>query len=369
MTTQRTNTIAIIIILLTAFICPAFAQEAARRAVSGRVIELKVPAPSLKGNLVGDPLEQSVAVYLPPGYDASPSKRYPTIYLLHGFGGDSTTWTSAGPFRFNVPPLLDAMIGGGRVRETIVVAPNGKNAYGGSFYTNSSVNGNWEDYIYRDLVGYVDANYRTLARPSSRGIAGHSMGGYGAVILGMKHPEIFSAIYALSPCCLGLEGDMGETNTAWSRVLGLKSREQVPKEPRSFEDFFVTAFVALSAAFSPNPGRAPLYVDAPFQERGGRIQKNDAAYAKWHSKMPLYLVEDYKKNLLSLRGIFLDFGQKEEFSHIRSTTSSLSKALAERQIPHVFEIYEGGDHGNKVRERLETRLFGFFSDKLEFSNP
>jgi esterase/lipase superfamily enzyme len=127
--------------------------------------------------------------------------------------------------------------------------------------------------------------------------------------------------------------------------------------------------VALSAAFSPNPGRAPLYVDVPFQERDGRIQKNDVVYAKWHSKMPLYLVDEYKQNLLRLRGIFLDYGQKEEFSHIRSTTSSLSKALAERQIPHVFEIYEGGDHGNKVRERLETRLFGFFSDKLEFSNP
>jgi hypothetical protein len=85
--------------------------------------------------------------------------------------------------------------------------------------------------------------------------------------------------------------------------------------------------------------------------------------------MPLYMVEEYKQNLLRLRGIFLDYGQKEEFSHIRSTTSSLSKALAERQIPHVFEIYEGGDHGNKVRERLETRLLGFFSDRLDFSNP
>ncbi|HEY7543326.1 MAG TPA: esterase, partial [Blastocatellia bacterium] len=182
-------------------------------------------------------------------------------------------------------------------------------------------------------------------------------------------PDVFGAIYALSPCCLGLEGDLSETNSAWSRVLRLTSREQMPREVRSFEDFFTVAFVALSAAFSPNPARAPLYEDMPFQERDGRIQKNDAVYAKWQSKMPLYMVEEYKQNLLRLRGIFLDYGQKEEFSHIRSTTSSLSKALAERQIPHVFEIYEGGDHGNKVRERLETRLLGFFSDRLDFSNP
>jgi enterochelin esterase-like enzyme len=333
------------------------------------LIEVKVAAPSLTGNRLGDPVEQSVAIYLPPGYEASPSKRYPTIYLLHGFGGDSKAWSGEGPFSFNLPPLLDSMMGGGRIREMIVVAPNARNAYGGSFYSNSAVTGNWEDYIYRDLIGYVDANYRTLARPSSRGVAGHSMGGYGAMVLGMKHPEVFGAIYALSPCCFGIEGDLGETNPAWSRVLRLTSREQVPKEPRSLEDFFTAAFVALSAAFSPNPGRAPLYTDMPFQERDGRIQKNEVVYAKWQSKMPLYMVEDYKQNLLRLRGIFLDYGQKEEFSHVRSATSSLSKALAERQIPHVFEIYEGGNHVNKVRERLETRLLGFFSDKLDSSNP
>ena len=107
----------------------------------------------------------------------------------------------------------------------------------------------------------------------------------------------------------------------------------------------------------------------PFQERDGRTQKNDVVYAKWQAKMPLYMVEAHKQNLLSLRGIFLDFGQKEEFPHVRSATLSLSRALAERQIPHLFEIYEGGDHVNKIRERVETRLLGFFSDRLNFSNP
>ena len=369
MTTHRAHTIVINIVLLTLFIYPALGQETARRAVSGRLIEVKVAAPALKGNLLGDPVEQSVAIYLPPSYDASPSKRYPTLYLLHGFLGDSKAWSGVGRFSFNIPPLLDAMIGSSKIREMIVVAPSARNAYGGSFYSNSAVTGNWEDYIYRNLVGYLDANDRTLARPSSRGIAGHSMGGYGAMLLAMKHPDIFGATYALSACCLGLEGDLGETNPVWSRVLRLTSRDQVPKEPRSLEDFFTTAFVALSAAFSPNPGRAPLYGDMPFLERDGRIQKNDAVYAKWRSKMPLYMVEEYKENLLSLRGIFLDYGQKEEFSHVRSATSSFSKALADRQIPHGFEIYAGGDHVNKVRERLETRLLGFFSDKLDFTNP
>lgn len=370
MITQRAHTIVTGILFFALFVPSAFGQEAARkRAVVGRVVEVRVAAPSLKGNLLGDPSEQNVAVYLPPSYETSPSRRYPTLYLLHGFGGDSRTWMGGPTRSFNVPPLLDTMMGSGQMREMIVVAPSARNAYGGSFYTNSAVTGNWEDYIYRDLVGYVDANYRTLARASSRGIAGHSMGGYGAMVLGMKHPDVFGVVYALSPCCLGLEEDLSETNPVWSRALRLTSREQVPQSPKSLEDFYTLVFVAQAAAFSPAPGRAPLYGEMPFAERDGRIQKNEDAHAKWRSKMPLYMVDEYKQNLLSLRGIFLDYGQREEFSHIRSATSALSKALAERSVPHLFEVYEGGDHANKVRERLETRLLRYFSDELDFSTP
>src|SRR5215207_4602504 len=228
MSTRRACTIALNILFLSLCLSPAFGQEAAAgRAAAGRLIEVKVAAPSLKGNLLGDPAEQAVAIYLPPGYDAAPARRYPTLYLLHGFGADGSAWVGGGARRFNLPPLLDEMMGGGRSREMIVIAPSARNAYGGSFYANSAVTGNWEDYIYRDLVAYVDANYRTLARPSSRGVAGHSMGGYGALVLGMKHPDVFGALYALSPCCSDLEGDLGETNPAWARVLRLKSREQV----------------------------------------------------------------------------------------------------------------------------------------------
>ena len=140
----------------------------------------------------------------------------------------------------------------------IVVAPNGRNAYGGAFYTNSTVNGNWEDYLVRDLVAYVDANYRTLARPESRGIAGHSMGGYGAIVLAMKHPDVFSTLYALSPCCLSLEGDIGPQNPAWLKTLRLKSRDQLKTKFETFEEFYTLVFVAAATAFSPNPDRGPF---------------------------------------------------------------------------------------------------------------
>ena len=162
---------------------------------------------------------------------------------------------------------------------------------------------------------------------------------------------------------------MSEENPAWMKTLRLTSREQLKGQPKSFEEFFVRAFVALSAAFSPNPERAPFYVDFPYHEHEGRLEKNDLAYARWRSKMPLYMVDDNKENLLKLRGIFLDYGQKEEFSHIRITTTLFSKALADRSIPHIFEVYEGGNHGDRIRERVETRLLQFFSDRLDFSMP
>src|SRR5258705_12141641 len=357
--------------LLVLFACPALPQQASERVASGKLIEIRITAPSLKGNLLGDPAEQYVTIYLPPGYDASPSKRYPTVYLLHPGGGSNKTWTGKDPARINVPiqPVLDALISGGKIREMIVVGPNGKNGYIGSFYTNSPSTGNWEDYIYRDVIAYVDSNFRTLARPSSRGIAGYSMGGYGAISIAMKHPEVFSALYALSPCCLAMEGDFKETNPAWKRVVNLTSKDQLPKEPKSPDDFYISVFVALSAAFSPNSGRLPFYAGFPYQERNGKLENNDPVLAQWKSKMPLYLVQDYQQNLLSLRGIFIDYGQKDEFSVVRIGSTLFSKALAERSIPHVFEVYEGGTHTNKITERMGTRVFQFFSDKLDFSNP
>ena len=342
----------------------AFAQQATAPAVAaGRVVEVKVSAPSLKNNLLGDPAEQNVTIYLPPSYDTSPTRRFPTVYLLHGFTGTNKGW--AGSLRLQ--SLMDQIIKEGGTRELIVVMPNGRNAYKGAFYLNSSVNGNWEDYIYRDLVQNIDTNYRTLARMESRGIAGHSMGGYGAITLAMKHPDVFGAVYALSPCCLGMEGDFTSENAAWLKTVRLAKKEELKLTPTSFEEFFQLAFVAVSAAFSPNPEHGPFLVDFPYVERDGHLEKNESVFAKWRSKMPVYMVEENQQNLLKLRGIFIDYGEKEEFSHIRITSAQFSKALAERNIPHVFEVYEKGDHGSLIRQRLETRLFRFFSERLDFT--
>jgi S-formylglutathione hydrolase FrmB len=362
------------ILLTVVFFTGSLAAQQASQASTSKLLELSVPAPALKGNLLNDPTEQPTYVYLPPGYDASPTKRYPTLYLLHGFLSTGRNWTSGGYQGFSLQPVMDDLIKRGKVREMIVVAANGRNGYGGSFYTNSTVTGNWEDFIYRDLVEYIDATYRTLARAESRGIAGHSMGGYGAVMLGMKHPDVFGAVYALSPCCLVMEDDLSGANPAWSNVFGLKSRSELKATPESFDDFFNLVFVALSAAFSPNPQRQPFLSDFPFQRSQGPcsngssvcIEKNEPAYTKWRARFPVYVIDENKENLLKLHGIFLDYGAKEQFSHIRKGVKAFSDALAERNIPHEFEIYPDGDHGSRIRQRLETRVFEFFNEHLSF---
>jgi enterochelin esterase-like enzyme len=220
---KRVATAPLAILLFTLLTPVTLSQQGTAPVTTSKLLELKILSPSLKGNLLGDPAEQPVYVYLPPEYEGS-TKRYPTLYLLHGFTSNSSVWINGQYQGMKLQTLMDDSIKSGKVREMIVVAANGSNAYKGSFYTNSAVTGNWEDFIIRDLVNYVDTKYRTIAQAESRGIAGHSMGGYGSIMLGMKHPEIFGAVYALSPCCLAMEADMSEANSAWPGVLQLTSR-------------------------------------------------------------------------------------------------------------------------------------------------
>ena len=235
----------------------------------------KCRPPSLAGNLVGDPTTQHVFVYLPPGYARASAKRYPTLYLLHGYSGRPEEWVKNGHQGMNLTPEMDSLIAKGVAAEMIVVVPNARNAYLGSFYTNSPVTGNWEDYIYRDLVTYIDNRFRTIAKPAARGIAGHSMGGYGAFMLAMKHPDVFGSVYALAPCCLGFEGDITADNHAWAKAARVTSQDAFSREPQSFDDFWVNVLIAVSAAFAPNTGKGPVYADFPFAEKNGLLVANE----------------------------------------------------------------------------------------------
>ncbi|MEO8450171.1 MAG: alpha/beta fold hydrolase [Gemmatimonadota bacterium] len=346
-----------ILVLLAAGSAGAvYAQATAAPAASGRLIDRTLSVPALRGNRLGDPSDQPVSIYLPPSYDRRPARRYPTLYLLHGFGGRPEEWTN-GYQGLNLQRTMDSLTNLGLIHEMIVVVPNGKNAYLGSFYTNSTVAGNWEDYLVRDLVGFMDSRYRTLRQAESRGIAGHSMGGYGAIMLGMKHPDVFGALYALSPCCVDLVGDLASTNPAWPKALAVRSRDGLPKDPETFDQFYTNVFVALGAAFSPDPAHGPMFVSFPYRMEGGKLVPNAAAMSAWRAKLPLPLSAASTENLCRLRGIALDFGEKEEFTHIRIATTELSQALAAKGIPHSFEVHPNGTHGSHIRERASSNTY------------
>jgi len=358
------NALCLWLLLLPASLLDAQSAIADRQP-SSALENIQVHSVALENNKLGDSPDQPVAIYLPPSYKASPAKRYPSLYLLHGFDSNIRAWTSHGYQEMNLQDAMDALIQSGTVREMIVVVPNGRNAYLGSFYANSSVTGGWEDFVSRDLVAYVDSHYRTLPRAASRGIAGHSMGGYAAIMMGMKHPEVFSAVYAMSPCCLGMEADLTAANPAWNAALAAKSKskERFGKDPESLEQFWVDAFLSLGAAFSPNPNQGPLFVDLPYREQNGRLVQDEPAWTEWHTKMPLEIVSSYASNLLLLRGLFIEYGMEDDFSHIPVTSRLFSEKLAQLGVPHVLASYRG-DHSDHIRERLETSVLPFFSHAL-----
>jgi enterochelin esterase-like enzyme len=311
---------------------------------------------SREGNLVGDSPKRSVTVYLPPDYEKNKKTRYPVVYLLHGFNGygvGNKSWTRENGV-FNAAALSRLMTEK-KISPMIVVMPDGSNRYGGSIYTNSITTGNWEDYIVRDLVAFIDKKYRTLPKAESRGIAGHSMGGYGALKIAMKHPDIFGAVYGSSPCCMVYPPPA--VNSQWLiAAKKLASFEEADKAP-----FGVRVSFAFAAAWSPDPTKPPFFSEYPFSENSADSERATAALARWQANIPTYMADQYVTNLRRLRGIAFDAGTMEV--PLQNANRQFSEALKRNLIEHSFEVFEGG-HVDKVRERIETKMLPFFTKTL-----
>ena len=186
---------------------------------------------------------RKISVYLPPQYDQS-GKRYPVIYYLHGFMGTDTISP-------NMKAILDQGISAGKIRPYILVIANQYTLYEGSFYSNSSLTGNWDDFTANELVAFMDNNFRTIARRESRGIAGHSMGGYGAFKIGMLHPEVFSSVYALSPGLLAFVKEFGPNSPSYRELQNIKTQEELKRS------YYPKVLIAVARAWSPNPAKPP----------------------------------------------------------------------------------------------------------------
>ncbi len=344
------------ILALAAVLAQAPAAPAPRPAKAPSrataVEHIKVHGKSLEGNLEGDSADPDVAIYLPPSYAADKSRRYPVVYLLHGYGGRDDTFNGR---LATLPDSADKLAASGGAKEMIVVMPNAYTLHKGSMYSNSVTTGDWESYIAVDLVAYMDSHYRTIAARASRGLGGHSMGGYGALRIGMKHPEVFSSLYLMSSCCLNATlNPRVEQMTTAAGVTTREAAEAAAKSP----GFGISVTLAEAAAWSPNPNNPPLYYDLPVKD--GKLQPD--VIAKWAANAPLAMVGQYVPSLKMFKAIGMEVGTKD---NLMATNKQLDEMLTGFGVVHTYETYDG-DHTNRVFERIEKNTLPFFSNNLSF---
>ncbi len=339
------------------FATPAIAQQSS----SGRVIVAEVPAPSLAGNRVGTETTQTASIYLPARYERETGRRYPVVYLLHGIFDSHETWTRG----FEIPAMLDRLIAAGDLPPVIVVMPNGGNRYGGGYYVDSPTTGRWATYIARDLVGFVDSRYRTIARPGSRAIMGHSMGGFGAIHISMELPGVFGVAYAMSPCCLAPVEDVGFGNVAWRTTVAW---DEVSDYQAALEeqDFYPVAAMGILSAMAPDTtrGAAPFFVDFPFAIARGEVVVDEAEWMSYVERFPVARADDRRAALASLRALGMDYGTGDQFVHIPVATLAFSQRLGELRVPHLLDVY-AGDHRIQLAERMETFVLPWVGRALE----
>jgi enterochelin esterase-like enzyme len=347
-----------ILAAILVFACENQSQAQTNGQSPGHVVELEVPAPALHSNLLETPTIQSAAVYLPPSYDLQPDRRFPVIYLLHGIFDDYGVWIEI----VRVPEILDRLIANGEIPEVIVVMPNAGNRYGGGYYRNSPVSGNWEDYIAEDLVTQVDAQFRTIPSVESRAVVGHSMGGYGALNLAMNRPGVFSVVWALSPCCLAPNDDLSLGNDAWRRASAITEPGDLQALVDS-RDFYPIAILGIVTAFSPDPEAGPIYGDFPFEIVRGEITLDGAAFDRFRDQFPVRRVHHARETLRDLRGLGMGVGLGDQFLHIPTGTLEFSQRLGAERIPHRLDIYDG-DHRQHVGERMESIVFPWVAERL-----
>jgi S-formylglutathione hydrolase FrmB len=354
---QRITRTSVLLFLLTPLAVHASAQQPGGERLSpveplkGALQRITVHGGSLEGNLAGDDPDRPVSVYLPPGYESSADARYPVVYVLHGFTDSDLRWFGWEDHFVNVPAAFERALAAGTVTEMILVMPNAYTAFAGSMYSSSVTTGDWETYVADELVAYIDSHYRTIPERGSRGLTGHSMGGYGTIRIGMKRPDVFSSLYAMSPCCM--EPRTGGGGTAMQQAEAVASFEEL--EDASFG---LKALFASAAAWSPNPANPPFFLDLPTKDGEPRPD----VLARWSANAPLAMVHQYIANLRKYDAIALDSGAQD--GSITTATRELDRILSLYEIPHSAEIYDPGNHISHVDERVEKHVLPFFAREI-----
>jgi enterochelin esterase-like enzyme len=313
------------------------------------VEHIKVHGISLEGNLEGDAVDRDVLVFLPPSYSKQTHRRYPVVYALHGYSIGADQWSH----EIHVPQTVEGAFAQG-ANEMIVVLPDSKTMHNGSMYSSSVTTGDFENFIAHDLVSYIDAHYRSIPRRASRGLVGHSMGGYGASRIGMKHADVFGSLYIMSPCCMSARPAGPANPELENKLLAVKTIDDSAKL-----SFFERAQLATAAAWSPDPKNPPLYLDLPSKD--GVAQPD--VLARWAANAPLAFIDQYIDDLRKYHAISIDVGDQDG---LRTDTAKLHEILDKYGIANSFELYPG-THTSAVADRFQNHVMPFFSKNLCFT--
>lgn len=329
-------------------------EMAAKPSKQQDLVSVTITSPSLQQNVLPLKAERELLIALPPSYHQDPDKTYPVVYLLHGLGANAYGWFSQLEAEPNVTKALQSLYAQQQINEMIVVVPDSYTEHAkGGWYTNSATGGKWEDYIIKDVIPYIEANYRTNQQ---RGIAGGSMGGYGALKFAINYPELFSGVYAMSPALVGenwlsfmsSEGQLASIN----RGLAM------PKDQWTWNEI-INYSAAL--AFAPSD-HGPLYAQVPFTEQTvSQIRANSISVML--DQLPANQLDKLKTQVSAIK---LDAGNKDWA--INADISELANQLAQMGIKAFYSEYPGG-HSDRLNLLIEQEVFQFFSQHFANTLP
>jgi S-formylglutathione hydrolase FrmB len=321
----------------------------------GTVKILRHESEILKNNLPGDAFVRDLCVYLPPNYENGEGN-FPVVYALTGFTGRGKMFLNDSAFTPNFAERLDKLISEGKIKPMIVVMPDCFTRYGGSQYINSSATGDYEDYLSREIVPFVDASFRTKADKNSRAVMGKSSGGYGALVMAMRHADIFGLACTTSGDAYFEHCYLPDIPKAFRAIRG-NAKKLVEKfwnedEKKGKDDFSGLNIIGMSACYSPNPN-AELGFDLPFDLKTGEIRAD--VWARWLAHDPVRLVEKSVENLKSLRLLYIDAGTRDEFA-LDLGAKILSKKLYDFNVPHIHEEFDDGHFNISYRQNRSLEL-------------
>jgi len=327
--------------------------------MKGQLVVETIGSVALKDNPLGDPRRREIPVYLPPSYPKQLLRRYPAIFYLPGFGSTGRSAAQTHPWKENPIERLDRLIAEKKAPEMILVIPDCFTLYGGSQYMDSPGTGRYEEHLTAELVPYIDARYRT-AGARARAVAGKSSGGFGALRLAMRHPEIFPHAACHSGDMLfevGYARDFAKCVCALARFGGSFARFLNDFKAARAKDRFPHELVnaaAMAACYSPNP-RSPLGFDLPFDEHTGEMRPK--VWRRWKRHDPLELARACRAGLRKLRTIYFDCGARDEF-FLHLGARALSRRLKELGVRHGYEEHDGGHFDTGERLDRSFSLLG-----------